>query len=52
MAFTIEYDPAPGSRMESAATVFFSTLLCAATVPLCAATVPLWAAAAQVLFPL
>ncbi len=45
VAFTIEYDPAPGSRMESAATVFFSTLLCAATVPL-------WAAAAQAVFPL
>ena len=45
VAFTIQYDPAPISRMESAATVFLSTLLSAITVPL-------WAGVAQALFPL
>ena len=43
-AFTIQYDPGePEAMLESAGSVFYSTLLCAVTIPL-------WAQAAEMLF--
>lgn len=42
-AFTIQYDPKPEARLESAGSVLFSIISCAATIPL-------WAYLADVLF--
>lgn len=42
-AFTIQYDPEPEAILESAGSVFFSTLVCSITIPL-------WAQLAEYLF--
>lgn len=42
-AFTIQYDPEPGARLESAGSVLFSIIACAVTIPL-------WAYMADILF--
>lgn len=42
-AFTIQYDPEPEARLESAGSVFFSILACAVTIPF-------WAQIAEYLF--
>ena len=42
-AFTIQYEPNPEARLESAGSVFFSVLVCSVTIPL-------WAQLAEYLF--